>query len=115
MMFKKKKEKKEGPNLNRSVVIDLDIKDKVLKKIVIDSILLFRAICRAVFSIGAIAEIAGANILRKDGRITVIRRKEKAKKILAELFDMQGYKTQMYEMKNLVRVDLASSCVQSQN
>jgi len=90
--------------MHRSVKIDIAVKDFLLQRKIIESIRLYRAACRKAFSICAMAEMAGAEIIEDPEKgIVCMPKQNAAKEILEQAFDIHGKKAHLYELRLWLR------------
>ena len=90
----------------RSTNFDLFLADRDLHRKIVDSIRLYRAVCRQAFSVCAMAEISGATIEYDEKGIRVKSNSEAASRVLADTFGKEG-KAHLYQLRDFVRTDLA--------
>lgn len=88
------------PEISRSLPIKLSVDDELYRPIV-NSIRLYRHLCRDVFGIVALAEFAGAAVEYLDDEIRIKPNSEKSKKLLEVAFDKSG-KALAYQLREWV-------------
>lgn len=89
-----------------SLKIDVSVgDDKALHRHVVASIRRYRAIARHMFSVYTLAEAAGATIESTEAGVRVVPQSDKAKQLLAVLFDKNG-KKHMYQFREYVLHEL---------
>ena len=89
--------------LNRSIKLDVFV-DKDKYQPILSSIRKYRAVARQMFATTALAEISGGDVDASTG--TLHPSNERSKKFLELAFEKAG-KAHLYEMRDLVRSDLA--------
>lgn len=92
----------------RSTRFDLVVPDDKYKE-VINSIRLYRAICRKTFSACAMAEMAGASIEVMDSSITLSPNKEAARNILKTVFNTDDRGNHLYQLRDFILNEEAPS------
>lgn len=90
--------------ITRSTKFDVFLSDSTKYKEVINSIRLYRMLCRKAFSACALAEMAGATVTVKKDTPFLKPNHEASKTILKEVFQgtPQDYKMHLYELRNLI-------------
>lgn len=88
--------------MNKSMVVDIFVADGV-KQPIINSIRLYRAACRKAYSMCAVAEMAGAELLITDEDIKIKPINEATKTVLENTFGIYGKKAHLYEMREWIR------------
>lgn len=88
--------------MKRSIVINVLPENLNVRRKIIDSIRLYRAAARKAFAACAMAEMAGAEIIERDGDLKIIPHTDGAKTILKSAFGVDG-KAHLYELRLWLR------------